>query len=219
MAYKTGATGLNTELEAATNRQQQWGIGYHPNEVFELTLTQFVIDTENEIVVDQSVGGRTTFRNAAETEREGIELFGRYAINSTLRVQLAIQSLDAIYSAGQWSGNQLPGVAREQYQLGVQWLPFANDVLQLDLGAQQRSRIYTADNNQVYAPDYYTFDVGARGTFPVSSVQFDWWLKLANLTDENYVGSVIVNQANGRAFEPALGRNVTAGLKLTHQFD
>ena len=219
MAYKTGATGLNTELAAATNRQHEWGIGYHPDETLELTLTQFSIDTENEIVVDQSVGGRTTFRNAAETEREGIELFGRYVVNSNVRVQLAIQSLDAIYSAGQWSGNQLPGVAREQYQLGVQWLPFTNDVLQLDLVAQQRSRIYIADSNQVYAPDYYTFDVGARGTFPVSSVQFDWWLKLANLSDENYVGSVIVNQTNGRAFESALGRNFSAGIKLTHQFD
>lgn len=219
MAYKTGATGLNTELEAATNRQHEWGIGYHLNEKLELTLTQFFIDTENEIVVDQSVGGRTTFRNAAETEREGIELFSRYAVNSNVHVQLAIQSLDAIYSAGQWRGNQLPGVAREQYQAGVQWLPFANDALQFDLGAQQRSRIYTADNNQVYAPDYTTFDASARGTYSVRSMQFDWWLKLANFTDENYVGSVIVNQSNGRAFEPALGRNFSAGIKLTHQFD
>ncbi|MGV8837845.1 TonB-dependent receptor domain-containing protein, partial [Cellvibrio sp.] len=219
MAYKTGASGLNTGLEPATNRQHEWGINYNPDEMFELTLTQFFIDTENEIVVDQSVGGRTTFRNAAETEREGIELFGRYAINSNIRVQLGIQSLDALYSAGQWDGSQLPGVAREQYQLGVQWLPFANDALQLDLGAQQRSRIYTADNNQVYVPDYYTFDVSARGTYSGQSLQLDWWLKMANLTDENYVGSVIVNQSNGRAFEPALGRNVSAGIKLTHQFD
>lgn len=219
MAYKTGATGLNTELEAATNRQYEWGVGYHPHEMLELTLTRFVVDTKNEIVVDQSVGGRTTFRNAAETKREGIELFGRYAINANLRMQLGIHSLDAVYSAGQWSGNQLPGVAREQYQLGLQWLPFANDVLQLDLGAQHRSRIYTSDDNQVYAPAYHTFDISAQGAFLVSSVQFDWWLKLANLSDENYVGSVIVNQTNGRAFEPALGRNITAGIKLTHRFN
>jgi len=218
MAYKTGATGLNTELEAANNHQQEWGIGYHPDEILELTLTQFFIDTENEIVVDQSLNGRTSFRNAAETEREGIELFGRYVLNSNVRVQLSIQSLDALYSAGQWDGNQLPGVAGEQYQLGIQWLPFANDALQLDLGAQQRSRIYTADNNQVYAPHYTTFDASARGTYSVQSLQFDWWLKLANLTDENYVGSVIVNQSNGRAFEPALGRNFSAGIKLMHQF-
>jgi iron complex outermembrane receptor protein len=219
MAYKTGATGLNTDLDSATNRQHEWGLGYHPDDMIELTLTQFFIDTENEIVVDQSVGGRTTFRNAAETEREGIELFGRYAISPKVRMQLGIQSLDAIYSAGQWNRNQLPGVAREQYQLGVQWLPLATDVLQFDLGAQQRSRIFTADNNQVYAPDFYTVDISARGTYPVHSLQLDWWLKIVNLSDEHYVGSVIVNQTNGRAFEPALGRNFSAGIKFVHQFD
>ena len=219
MAYKTGATGLNTDLDSATNRQHEWGLGYHPDDLFELTLTQFFIDTENEIVVDQSVGGRTTFRNAAETEREGIELFGRYAINPKVKMQVGIQSLDAIYSAGQWNRNQLPGVAREQYQLGVQWLPLATDVLQFDLGAQQRSRIFSADNNQVYAPDFYTVDISARGTYPIHSLQLNWWLKIANLNDEKYVGSVIVNQTNGRAFEPALGRNFSAGIRFAHQFD
>lgn len=218
MAYKSGATGLNTELEAAINRQQQWGIGYHPNDMSEFSLTQFTIDTDNEIVVDQSFNGRTSYRNAAATERKGIELFGRYDINPKLRMQLSLQSLDAIYSAGQWSGNQLPGVAGEQYQLGVQWRPFANDVLQMGLGAQQRSRIFIADNNKVYAPAYHTFDISAQGTYALKTLHFDWWLKMANLTDENYVGSVIVNQANGRAFEPALGRNVSAGIKLTHAF-
>ncbi|WP_331351356.1 TonB-dependent receptor family protein [Cellvibrio sp. UBA7671] len=219
MAYRTGATGLNTGLETATNRQHELGINYNPEEMFELTLTQFFIDTENEIVVDQSVGGRTTFRNAAETKREGIELLGRFTINPNVKLQAGIQSLDAIYSASQWDGSQLPGAAREQYQLGIQWQPFANDTLRFDLGAQQRSRIYTADNNQVYAPNYTTFDASVRGAYVVQSLQFDWWLKLANITDENYVGSVIVNQANGRAFEPALGRNVSAGIKLIHQFD
>ncbi len=218
MAYKSGATGLNTELDAAINRQHQWGINYSPDDAREFSLTQFLIDTENEIVVDQSLNGRTSYRNAAETERKGIELFGRYDINAQLRMQLSLQWLDAIYSAGQWAGNHLPGVAGEQYQLGIQWRPFASDYLQLDLNAQQRSRIYTADNNQVYAPGFHTFDLGVQGTYPAKRLQLDWWLKLANLADENYVGSVIVNQTNGRAFEPALGRNFSGGIKLVHIF-
>ncbi|MEN0039180.1 MAG: TonB-dependent receptor [Cellvibrio sp.] len=218
MAYKSGTTGLNTDLEVAVNRQHQWGIGYRSSANNELTLTQFYIDTDNELVVDQSSGGRTSYRNAAATKRDGIELFGRYAFNPELRVQLSLQSFDAIYSAGQWDGKQLPGVAREQYQLGVQWLPFATDVLQLGVNAQQRARIFTADNNQVYAPSFNTFDISAQGSIPSHFMQFDWWLKLANATDKNYVGSVVVNQTNGRAFEPALGRNFSAGIKLTHQF-
>ena len=218
MAYKTGATGLNAELEAAINHQQQWSIGYRPDDTRELTLTQFFIDTENEIVVDQSLNGRTSYRNAAETERDGIELFGRYDLHPQVSTQLSLQWLDAIYSAGEWDGNQLPGVAGEQYQLGIQWWPFANELLQVDLSFQQRSRIYTADNNQDYAPAFNTVDIGAQGIYSLYSLQLDWWIKLANLADENYVGSVIVNQANGRAFEPALGRNVSAGIKLAYQF-
>lgn len=218
MAYKTGTTGLNTELEAAVNHQHQWGIGYRPDANRELTLTQFYIDTDNEIVVDQSINGRTSYRNAAATERKGIELFGRYLVSPQWQMQLSLQSIDAIYSAGQWKGKQLPGVAREQYQLGVQWLPFTTDVLQLGLSAQQRSPIFTADNNQVYAPAFNAVDMSAQGNFPIKYVQFDWWLKLANIADKNYVGSVVVNQTNGRAFEPALGRNFSAGIKLTQQF-
>lgn len=218
MAYKTGATGLNTELDAATNHQQQWSLGYRPDDTRELTLTQFFIDTENEIVVDRSFNGRTSYRNAAETERDGIELFGRYDLHPQVSTQLSMQWLDAIYSAGEWEGNRLPGVAGEQYQLGIQWSPFANELVQLDLSFQQRARIYTADNNQVYAPSFNTVDLGAQGTYPINSLRFDWWIKVANLADENYVGSVIVNQANGRAFEPALGRNVSASIKLAYQF-
>ena len=216
MAYKTDATGLNTDLDAAINRQREWGITYHPDDKIALSLTQFFIDTENELVVDQSSGGRTSYRNAAKTERSGIEFLGRYRLSDNFTVQLSTQSLDAIYSAGEWNQNQLPGVAREQYQLDISWLPFATDILQLSLGAQQRSRIYTADDNQIYAPDYRTWDASARGAVSVKNSRMDWWLKLANLTDENYVGSVIVNQSNGRAFEPALGRNFSGGIKFSY---
>lgn len=215
MAYKSDGTGLNTALEAAINDQQEWGIRYYPDTSVELTLTQFFIDTENELVVDQSRGGRTSYRNAAATERQGVEFLGRYTFTPEVRVQFSAQSLDAIYSAGQWSQNQLPGVAREQYQLDLHWLPFASDLLQLRVGMQQRSRIYTADNNEAYAPAYRTWDVGAQGVYLVNQIELDWWLKLANLSDENYVGSVIVNQSNGRSFEPALGRNLSAGIQLT----
>lgn len=216
IAYKSDRTGLNTELHAAINRQREWGIEYRIDDSIEFSLTQYVVRTENELVVDQSSGGRTSYRNAAATERKGLELLGRYGFSPNLHLQFSLQQLDAIYSAGQWNQNQLPGVAQEQYQMEMQWLPFAEDKLQLRLGAQQRSRIYTADNNQDYAPAYCTWDLGAQGMVNLKQIKIDWWLKMANLTDENYVGSVIVNQTNGRAFEPALGRNFTAGVHLTY---
>lgn len=214
MAYTNNGSGLNTALEAAINRQHQWGLGYERDESLHITLTHFRIDSENEIVVDQSSGGRTTFRNAAETEREGVELLARFKISDAWRGQASAQSLKADYSAGQWSGNQLPGVAREQYQLGVEWRPLRNDLLQLNLTGQQRARIFTADNNQIAAPGFHTLDFSLEGEYAVQDWTFDWWLKLANIRDKNYVGSVVVN--NARPFEPALGRNLTAGINLNY---
>ncbi|HEY8939641.1 MAG TPA: TonB-dependent receptor, partial [Cellvibrio sp.] len=218
MAYSANATGLNIQLQAAINRQHQWGLQYQQENRLHVSLTQFMIDTENEIVVDQSVNGRTSFRNAAETEREGVELFARISLSDQWKLQASAQSMQADYSAGQWDGKQLPGVAHEQYQLGVEWLPLRNKWLQLNLTAQQRSRIFTADNNQVAAPGFHTLDFSVQGEYVMQSWGIDWWLKLANLSNENYVGSVVVNQSNGRAFEPALGRNFSGSVKITHRF-
>jgi iron complex outermembrane recepter protein len=40
------------------------------------------------------------------------------------------------------------------------------------------------------------------------------FLRIDNLFDARYIGSVIVNEANGRFFEPAPGRSWLAGVDL-----
>ncbi len=44
------------------------------------------------------------------------------------------------------------------------------------------------------------------------------YARVDNLFDENYVGSVIVNDGNNRFFEPADGVNWSAGLSITKAF-
>jgi iron complex outermembrane recepter protein len=39
-----------------------------------------------------------------------------------------------------------------------------------------------------------------------------------NLADRNYVGSVIVNEGNGRYFEPAPGRTFLLGANAVYAF-
>ncbi len=56
----------------------------------------------------------------------------------------------------------------------------------------------------------------------VASARIEWrpsggsgwrgFLRVDNLFDRDYVGSVIVNEGNNRYFEPGAGRSVTVGL-------
>jgi iron complex outermembrane recepter protein len=39
-----------------------------------------------------------------------------------------------------------------------------------------------------------------------------------NLTDRNYVGSIVVNDANNRYYEPSPQRNMTIGVQAKLQF-
>jgi len=40
------------------------------------------------------------------------------------------------------------------------------------------------------------------------------FVRIDNLADETYAGSVIVNESNGRFYEPAPGRNYLVGVQL-----
>ncbi len=214
MAYTNGDKGFNNTLDAASNRQQELGVDYQLQKLA-VGATAFSIKTRDELVVDQSNNGRTTYINATATERKGVELNSRYQINSQWDFRVAFNYLDATYTAGQFNGLQLPGVAKQNHYAQINWSALPNGLLKLGLSAAHRSQVATNDNNQIKAPAYTTVDLSASGKFDLP-VQLDWWIKLVNLTDKNYVGSVIVNQTNGRAFESASGRYAAAGVKFSY---
>ncbi len=48
--------------------------------------------------------------------------------------------------------------------------------------------------------------------------RFQEYVRVDNLTNRRYAGSVVVNDANLRFYEPAPGRNYTAGLQARLEF-
>jgi len=216
MAYTNGDKGFNNSLDAAANRQQEIGIDYqHKN--LTMALTAFNIETRDELVVDQSINGRTTYVNAAGTKRNGVEFNGTYQLTEQFDARIVLNYLDSTYTQGQFKTLQLPGIAKLNHYAQLNWSPFGNEVLKLGLSAVHRAQVAASDNNQITAPAYDALDFSASGRIDLG-VQTDWWLKLANLTDETYVGSVIVNQTNGRSFESASGRNLAAGVRFGYEF-
>jgi iron complex outermembrane recepter protein len=74
------------------------------------------------------------------------------------------------------------------------------------------------DANSAYAGAFGI--VNALASFEQSGARWrlSEFLRVDNIGDKNYVGSVIVNDGNGRYYEPAPGRNLLLGVQASLQF-
>ncbi|WP_186435083.1 TonB-dependent receptor family protein [Rheinheimera sediminis] len=214
MAYQTDGVGLNLGLQASTN--QQWELGNKwLQHNWRSSAAVFLVKSENELVVDRSIGGRTSYRNASETKRTGVELSALWFASAAWQHQWTLTQLNAVFQQGELDGNWLPGVARQQAQWQISWMPQQSSDLTVQLTTLYRSKVATSDQNQLFAPASTVYHLKLMAESSLADLALKYWLGVDNLTDKNYVGAVVVNQANGRAFEPALPRSVSMGLNLS----
>ncbi|MDF3125611.1 TonB-dependent receptor [Rheinheimera sp. 1928-s] len=214
MAYQSNGDGLNLDLKASTNQQWELGNKWQQNN-WRSSVAVFLVESEDELVVDQSLGGRTSYRNASETKRTGVELSALWFASASWQHQWTLTQLNASFVQGDLDGKLLPGVAKQQAQWQISWMPLQSSEWLLQLDTLYRSKVATSDQNLLFAPSSTVYHLKLMGESSLSSMQLRYWLGLDNLTDKNYVGAVVVNQANGRAFEPALPRSVSLGLSLS----
>ncbi|YCH28788.1 TonB-dependent receptor [Erwinia sp. D4-22] len=215
--------GLNNLLRPATSDTLEIGsktrIG---NGLFNAAL--FQTDTKNEIVVANSEGGRSSYKNAGQTRRRGLELSLDQQFALDWRLRMAWTLLDATYRDSSDSaknpvtrGNRLPGIARNMAFAALEYAPEAGWYG----GAELRyiSKIQANDNNSEQAPAYAVTALNGGYKFRSGNWVLDLFGRVDNLFDRSYVGSVIVNEGNGRYFEPAPGRNYGVGASLSWEFN
>lgn len=218
MAYQNEGSGLNTALRPARIRQHEVGLKLQQQNL-RLQSSLFVIDSRNDLVVDQNNDGRTTYRNAAETERKGFEVSGQWNFHANASWRASYTWLNARYGQipdDNASGMRLPGLARSNLFQQWEWRPHGDQRLQLMLTQRFRSRVATSDANDSFAPSYTLWDFAIRGEAQYGSWLLQPWFRVENLADKAHVGSVVVNQGNGRTFEPAPGRIWMAGITLRY---
>ena len=109
-------SGLNFGLKPSTNDTVEIGSKTRIGNGL-LTAALFQTDTDNEIVVDSSSGGRTSYKNAGKTRRQGMELGLDQQFGESWRLKAAWTWLDATYRTNvcgdaSCNGNRIPGIAR-----------------------------------------------------------------------------------------------------------
>lgn len=186
----------------------------------QLTAAVFRVSTRDEIVSAGSTGGRATFRNAGRTRRDGVELGWSAGFAGHGRAQLAYTWLDARYrdDAGGAirAGHRIPGIARQSAYAALGWAPPQG--WQAGIEARYLSRLYADDANAAAAPGYVVAALSAGYISRIGDWELNAYARVDNLFDRRYAGSVIVNESNGRYYEPAPGRGLGVGLGATYRY-
>ncbi|WBU51553.1 TonB-dependent receptor [Kosakonia pseudosacchari] len=221
LSYRAdGKTGLNFALKPSTNDTVEIGSKTRIGNGL-LTAALFRTDTDNEIVTDTSSGGRTTYKNAGKTRRQGAELSLDQQFAGNWRAKLAWTYLDATYRSevcdGGCNGNRIPGIARNMGFASLGWLPDQGWYAGADV--RFMSDIMANDENSAKAPSYTITGLNTGYKFSYGNWMMDVFGRVDNLFDRHYVGSVIVNEGNNRYYEPAPGRNYGVGLSVAYQFE
>jgi iron complex outermembrane receptor protein len=224
LAYRPdGESGLNLDLQPARSRNLELGMKWRPRDGLRADLALFHSDTRDELVVATNLGGRASFANAGRSRRQGIELEVDAALGEAMSLQFAWTALDATVREDYLAcagtpctvptrtiarGTRLAGVPRTMGRLRWEgwrgpWRGFAE--------TRQVSSVTVDDAASATADGYLLFDLGIVRSFGPGAQVF---ARLENVFDQRYVGSVIVNDGNGRFYEPGAGRTLWLGLEF-----
>jgi iron complex outermembrane recepter protein len=219
LAYRSingSLPGLNFGLQPARSDDYELGVKTR-GAAIRVDAAIFFIRTEDELGVLQSSEGRSVYENIGATERRGAELGVTADLPANFQARLAYSYLRAVvadaYSGCAGTpctttiipaGNYLPAIPENILYAGLTWRhPSAGFFATVE--TLVRSRIYADDRNTGYAGGYWTENLRTGFEQKSPGWQTSEYLRIENLFNKSYIGSVIVNDANSRFFEPAPG--------------
>ena len=231
LAYRADGTGgFNTALRGQASQQAELGVRWR-REGWRIDATAFAVRTRDEIGVATNAGGRSAFQNVGRTSRSGVELAADWSISAAWRAQLAATALRATYddgfltcagipcttpTAAVAAGNRIAGAPKATGWSELSWHG----------GRWGTWGLEYRGNGSYYANDRNTASAAVAGWGVASlrwsrsldlgpgATRWEWLVRVDNLSNRRYAGSVIVNDANERYFEPGAPRSVLVALRL-----
>jgi iron complex outermembrane receptor protein len=193
------------------------------------TLAGFYIRTEDELAVQSNTAGRSVYQNIPATQRRGVEAELQGDWRHGFSSQLAYTHIQALTLQSYSTcivvpcvpvvvspGHRIAAVPADTLYAGVTWRR-APGGLWVTLETIGRAQIYANDLNSHAAGGYWLANVRAGIEQQGSAWHFTEALRVDNLTNRSYVGSVIVNETNARYFEPEPGRTVYLMVSVSHR--
>ncbi len=226
LAYRAdGGTGLAFNLVPAKSKNGEVGVKLKPTEAIDASVALFRADTDNELTIATNSGGRTTYQNIPKARRQGAEAGFDAQLADAWKLRMSFTWLDATFRSPFMTcpgtpcttqvpvpaGTRLPGVARQDFYTSLEW---GHDIgWRANVSGEYVGQVPVNDLNTDHAPSYFVVDTGVAYGMNISSGHLRTFFTIENALDRKYAGSVIVNDGNGRYFEPAPGRTYLLGVQ------
>ena len=154
-------------------------------------------------------GDRTFFRNSGEATHQGVEGALSVRFNEHARFSSSVQANRFRFD----NGKRIPGLAEI---VATSTLQVSSDRSTLTLEAIHVGDQFANESNTLRNNGRTTGDIALSRRFGSEKEHLVVAVRVQNVTDARYNGSVVVNPFNARAFEPAPGRN--AFVTLSYRF-
>ena len=110
------------------------------------------------------------------------------------------------------AGSYLPGVPRSSLYAELRWRHLPSGFTTA-LEFQHKARVWVDDRNSEAADASNVTNFVAGFVQIAGKWRFSEYFRVDNLTNRRYAGSVVVNDANLRFYEPAPGRSAVIGAQ------
>ncbi|PWF55614.1 TonB-dependent receptor family protein [Massilia glaciei] len=219
--YSSTGPGVNFALKPARSAHLELGAKALLGAGTRINAALFQVRTSDELVVAASGGGRTSYRNASKTLRQGLELSLDANWAGGFSGRVAVTALRAIYDqafGAVAAGNRLPGVPNANLYGELAWNA-SGQRFGAALETSASGKVVADDANADQpAPGYAVVNARVQAKQSLGGWRFKQYARLDNLFDRSYVGSLIVGDANKRYYEAAPGRNWVLGASAQYGF-
>ena len=232
---------LNPDLKAQKSNNFEIGIKgnirnpelrFFNNIVFEATFFNTVIEDE---IVPFEVFGDVFFRNAAKTNRMGLEIGADVDVFKGLNLQTSYtysnfsydeyialtvnETLDTLTQ--NFSNNEVPSVPMHNFFIAIAYNhSFTSQITGFIRGSMRYvTGMWVDDANSDKTTDYTNLNAGIG--FDMLFGNFNILISggINNIADKVYVGFININSSNGRFYEPGEPQSFYGGINFGYAFN
>lgn len=213
-----GGGGFNEALEPQLANQFEIGYKSVLGKWF-VQITGFHIELKNELLPFEleDFPGRTFYRNAGKSKRNGIELAVNGRLTSALRALASYTFSDFQFAEYDLNGTDLSG----KFVSGIpKHFGSAGLIYERSHGAfwavdySYTGKMYANDQNSETTDAYGLLHIRGGWNFLFNQTELKVHVGIRNLADVKYFDNLRINAFGGRYYEPAPGRSFFAGATL-----